>query len=59
MSGHYSSLLINVKEDSLLVKMGHNYLYDDNNNNNELILVENWRDLILDYIPFVALYEIE
>ena len=58
-SGHYSSLLINVKEDSLLVKKGHNYLYDDNNNNNELILVENWRDIILDYIPFVALYEIE
>ncbi len=56
-AGHYATFLKNVKEDSLLIKKGNNFYYYDTINNNEIICFENWRTLIKNYIPYIALYE--
>ena len=56
-SGHYSAILINLKEDSFLMEKGKTYYYDDTKNNNEIILLNDWRSKIKENIPFVALYE--
>ena len=56
-SGHYSVFLINVKNDSLLIKKGVSYYYDDRDNDNEILKVDDWRKMIKEYIPILALYE--
>ena len=54
---HYTAMIINIKKDNFLLDKGKSYYYNEEINNNELILYENWRDILKTDIPVLALYE--
>ena len=45
-SGHYSGLIINMKEDSHLLKKNLNYYFDSQLNNNEILEIKDWKNIL-------------
>ena len=56
---HYTALLVNVKNEQFLIEKGKSYYYNDIINNNEIIPVENWKNILDKEVPVLALYQKE
>ena len=54
---HYTALLVNVKNEQFLIEKGKSYYYNDIINNNEIIPVENWKNILGKEVPVLALYQ--
>ena len=54
---HYSAILINMQMNLLPIEKGKSYYYNGPNNDNEVIPLNNCKDKLNEYIPFLALNE--
>ena len=55
-NGHYTSLLINLNENYLYLKKHLNYYYGDTSYCHDLVEVDNIKDVLVDAVPYMALY---
>ena len=52
-------MLIDLIANEYLLNNHSNYFYNDNNKNNEIILIEDWKDLLNNFTPFIGIYCME
>jgi hypothetical protein len=52
-------MLLDLIANEYLLNKHSNYYYDDNNINKEIILIEDWKDLLKNLIPFRGIYSME
>ena len=55
-SGHYNGIITDLNEDIYPLKKGKYYFYDGQKNNNEIIEIENWRELLNTNLPYILFY---
>ena len=56
---HYAAILIDLQNSSFLMEKGKSYYYNDRMNNNEITYLENWKSILRNEVPILALYEKE
>lgn len=54
-NGHYTCIIINLNENFYCLKKGLNYFYDDMNYNHCLIEITNFKDILKDNLPYIAI----
>ena len=55
-SNHYTGLLIDLNENILQLKKGFNYCYDDNTDDYMIKQMEDYKNLLFEVNPYIALY---
>ena len=55
-SGRYSGLIINMKEDCLLLKKNLNYYFDSQMHNNEILEIKDWKNILNKDLPYILIY---
>ena len=54
--GHYTSIIVNLKEKIGSLNVKANYFYDDRSLNHEVKEIDNYDSLLEDYLPYVVIY---
>lgn len=58
-SGHYIGILTNLEKDENPLKKGKNYFYDDLKNDNNIIEIDDYKELLDQNIPYILVYSRE
>ena len=55
-NGHYTPIIVNIREKIGSLNINANYFYDDCSLNHEVMEIENYDNLLEDYLPYVVIY---
>ena len=56
-NGHFVALIINLENEFKTLKKGYSYFYDDCSLNHNLQNVDNFLNILNNYLPYVAIYK--